>query len=341
MSAETIEWLNDNTLIGFTDKRGTAWHYRASDDDAAESNHYTGAIPVADVRRRLFHWQPVEGDVTTNIVTPDGVTTITDPTRKTIVRPDTQTVLGVFKAGFRIHEYGQWLVTNVESLLDDQLAIGSAGLLRGGAVAWVQVEMPETITTPEGVAFRPFLSAATSLDGSLASTYQTGSQVIVCDNTLAASLGEKAAARIKIRHSRNSMGRIGDVRDALQIVHTVAEDFAAEVAALCSIDVSDVAWGKFLDAHLDNGPKPSARSISLANATRDQLQQLWKHDERVSPWKGTAFGVLQAVNTHAHHLGIVRGASRVERNQLRAVTGQYDKLDSNTVELLTKVLARV
>lgn len=28
MSRETLEDLNANTLIGFTDKRGQAWHYR-------------------------------------------------------------------------------------------------------------------------------------------------------------------------------------------------------------------------------------------------------------------------------------------------------------------------
>ena len=24
-----MSWLNENTLIGYTSKRGTAWHYRA------------------------------------------------------------------------------------------------------------------------------------------------------------------------------------------------------------------------------------------------------------------------------------------------------------------------
>ena len=27
MSQETSQWLNTRTLIGFTDKRGNAWHY--------------------------------------------------------------------------------------------------------------------------------------------------------------------------------------------------------------------------------------------------------------------------------------------------------------------------
>ena len=47
------------------------------------------------------------------------------------------------------------------NILDDDLSISSAGLLRGGAVAWVEVSVPESITTPEGVVFRPNLLATT------------------------------------------------------------------------------------------------------------------------------------------------------------------------------------
>ena len=53
-----MQHLNTNTLIGNTDARGTAWHYRA-EHQGEESNHYPGPIPVADVERRLFHWEAV------------------------------------------------------------------------------------------------------------------------------------------------------------------------------------------------------------------------------------------------------------------------------------------
>ena len=55
MSRETLQHLNTNTLIGHTSHRGTAWHYRA-EQQGAESNHYPDAIPVEDVKRRLFDW---------------------------------------------------------------------------------------------------------------------------------------------------------------------------------------------------------------------------------------------------------------------------------------------
>ncbi|HHT13129.1 MAG TPA: DUF932 domain-containing protein [Propionibacterium sp.] len=65
---------------------------------------------------------------------------------------------------------------NVEAVLDDDdLQVGSAGLLRGGAQGWVQIEA-EATQMVEGVEHRPFLTAATSMDGSLATTYGVGTR---------------------------------------------------------------------------------------------------------------------------------------------------------------------
>lgn len=140
-------------------------------------------MPVADLQRRLFGWQaqsrplyvrlPAEDLDTAAGLDEAGLPYRMVPVadRQAITRSDTGAVLGIFAGGYRIHRYEQWLLETVAAILDAELSIGSAGLLRGGAVAWVSVEVPETITTPEGVAFRPHLLACTSHDGSLATTY--------------------------------------------------------------------------------------------------------------------------------------------------------------------------
>jgi hypothetical protein len=105
---------------------------------------------------------------------------------------------------------------NVETILDADLQVGSAGLLRGGAVSWVQVEMADTL---RGWRRLSVLTATTSMHGSIATTYQTGAQVVVCDNTLSAALNSSNAARIKVRHFRHSLNKLRTVRDALGIIH--------------------------------------------------------------------------------------------------------------------------
>jgi phage/plasmid-like protein (TIGR03299 family) len=238
-----------------------------------------------------------------------------------------------------VHQFREWLLDTVGSILDDELAVGSAGLLRGGAVAWVSVEVPETITTPEGVDFRPNLLACTSHDGSLATTFQRVVTNVVCDNTMSAALTE-AGQRIRVRHSRHSRLRLAEARQALAVVHTIADEFAAQVAELTATTVTPRQWAAFLDAHAPlPDPAGSSRSRTLAEAKRDVLGRLWDHDSRVAPWRGTAWGVVQAVNTYVHHEQTVRGAERAERNMLRAVDGGVDVLDRRTLGTLQRVLA--
>ena len=226
MSQETLAWLNTNVLVGFTDKRGTAWHYRAS-EQGSEPNHYPGPVPVEDVRRRLFHWTAQEVPLfhsvpcAGNIFGASGIDENGQayqlrpvPETKAIRRSDTNEVLGIFKEGYQPHQPGAWLLGNVANLLSDELGIGSAGLLRGGAQAWVQVEVPDNISTPEGVTFRPNLLAATSFDGSLSTTYRRTATIVVCDNTMAQGLGEPGHA-YKVKHSRYSNLKIEDARHAL------------------------------------------------------------------------------------------------------------------------------
>ncbi len=164
MSRESLTWLNTNTLIGCTDKRGTAWHWRAQ-EQGEQSNHYPGPIPLEDVQDRLFHWQAktrrLAVEVPAQVVEathwdsglPMRWTVLED--KQAICRSDNDTVMGIFGTGYVRHQYREWLLSAVADLLDDDLAISSAGLLRGGAIAWVEVSMPDTITTPKALRSGP------------------------------------------------------------------------------------------------------------------------------------------------------------------------------------------
>jgi phage/plasmid-like protein (TIGR03299 family) len=353
MSRETLQYLNTNTLIGYTAVRGPAWSYRA-ELQGDESNHYDGAVPIGDVLRRLFFWKPIVTPVqTTATLTQLGITDVarangmneqgeptltwTDPARTHVVRPDTREIFGTYK-GFEIHDYEEWLLQNVSTILGDTLNVGSAGLLRGGAVAWVQIEAPETLVTPEGVTYRPNLLAVTSLDGSISTTYKPTVTNVVCDNTMAAGLAEKTAT-VKIKHSKYSKLRVGEVRSALGVIETIADNFAAEVKALCETTVTDKQWDQFLELLVPIPEGASGRATTMGTQKRDQLNQLWNNDDRVSPWRGNGWGVVQAVNTWEHHVKGTRGeTSRGERNMAAAVTGATDKMDASAVKLLDQVL---
>jgi phage/plasmid-like protein (TIGR03299 family) len=339
MSTETLEWLNQNTLIGFTEKRGNAWHYKES-AQGAEPNHYTGAIPVADVYRRLLNWQAVEAPAFVGIPTADGFNYVLQADRKFIVRSDDSTVLGIFKDGYQIHQYGEWLIDAVANIVDDNnLAIGQAGLLKQGAVAWVSVELPENIETPSGFTVRPQLLATTSHNGSLATTHKMTNTVVVCDNTLTMGLNDGKVAH-RTRHSKHSQFKIQNVRDAIGIVHTMTDNIMAEIEALSAVTVTDKQF-----ADIVNRLVPIAEIGETTNSARtkmgnkqDAIKALYLHNPMVAPWKGTKLGVIQAFNTYQHH---VSGSDdkRAQRNLTNAVMGKTDDADLEVIKAIDLVLA--
>ncbi len=347
MSRETMNWLNENVLVGFTEKRGNAWHYRAGSD-----NHYVGAIPVDDVRKRLFDFTAEEHHVHVgrkvgeqqpvgpfgNLVGDEA------PGLKAITHSRTGHVFGVFTDSYHPHDYDEWLVTKVEGFLDDDLQIGTAGLLRNGGQAWVQVEVPETMEFAGGVKARPFLLAATSLDGSLATTYGASATVAVCDNTMAIAMGEHGGFRAKIRHSINSLttAKAADVRDALGVVFTAASEFGAQVEALLDIEYTDQKFWELVqdEVPLPADPKKAPGAFNLAMRKREHLMDMYRFDVRVAPWTGTAFGAWSAFNTFEQHEARIRKTTnRVERNASAMVTGRQDKADGRILAKITELVA--
>ena len=332
MSKETHEWLSNNVLVGFTEKRGNAWHYREGDD-----NHYVGPVPVQDVLKRLFYWAPEERPVYQPIMaegTDSGVSFVEIPGRKAIVHPETDHVFGIFKDSYTPHPFAEWLVTNVSNVLGGELAIGSAGLLKSGAVAWVQAEMPDNVTTVDGIEFRPFFNAFGSLDGTFASTYKLGVTNIVCDNTMRAAQNEDTP-QVKIKSTKYGKAKVVKIREALGMVHAVADAFSEEAHRLCSTQFTDVAFERLVDQLAPHpGPEGSKRAVTLAENKRDAFWDMWRQDERVAPWNGTAWGAYQAVNTYGQHVATVQNVERAERNMLNSLNGKIDEQDARTLELI-------
>lgn len=360
MSMETSQWLNTNTLIGMTEERGTAWHYRA-EDQGEKSNHYPGFVPVQDVIDRLFYWEAQNAKMRFHMpATVDNFTFINDegqlfvdvcvPDRNVTYHPETGQVFGVLKTD-SIHQYSKWLLENLAHLVTpdglaattDVLGIGSAGVLRGGAQAWVQLEPSETFKTAEGLSYRPHILAYSSHDSTLATTYGCSTTIVVCDNTMQMARNEMSRSKRqhKVRRSVKSMGekKIRDARLAMDLIIEDSEGFAEDLKELCATTVTNRQFEAFLGEWAPF-PSESGPGRTRAENKREKLMNLWRNDNRVSPWAGTAFGVLQATNTYDHHESQKpKDMQRSERNMSRAINGDQATSDARTLKLLDLVLS--
>lgn len=340
MSRETLNWLNNNVLVGFGRK---AWHF-AQNEQGAEPNHYDGAIPVADVARRLFHWHAMPVDL--GYTAPDG--TFRQASDKMgLAHSVTGDLLGVHSRKYAIHDFQDSLLGGVQKILGNGLGIESAGLLAKGAIGWVSVSLPDTSTVQLGegsnVEYLTRLLAFGSHNGKFPTSYKLVNTLTVCDNTLAGAVGEKDRPEYKIRHTTNSVVRVENAHQALGLIVAGQDDFAQEVAKLVDTTVTNSQWATFVERLAPISPELAlagkGKGLTMAENKRERLTQLWNSDPRVAPWKGTAFGALQAANTYQHWDAIVRGAERQERNTLAQLDGSWEKFDRETLATLQSVLA--
>lgn len=303
-----------------------------------------GSIPLSKAHD-LIGWVPLESvSNTSTFITDDGVITVEDPRQKKLIHPVTHEILGRHLDTYEVHPYADTLLRDARAISGGQLGIARVGTTRKGARAFVQYEMTETIHAggpgAEPVKFRPFLNAATSLDGSLASSWFRGTNVIACDNALAAALteGRRNGELYKTRHRRGSAVNVVDARKALNIVVEIADQYVEAIEDLTSQYVSDSQWKAFLEAIAPTDEK-KGRALTLAENKQASLSRLWNTDTRVAPWRNSAWGVLSAVNTWVNHEQTVKNVDRTERNVEKVFKGDFERSDNAVLRILAEVSA--
>ena len=334
MSKETLKWLNTSILYGFKEKRrGNPWWY-SEGLQGEESSIYPGPIPREDVIRRLFSW----GAIPKPLFVRQGDQFVEVPERHAITHSATGKVFVVASKQYAIHQYKDWLLKQVNDIFDDdELQIGTAGLLRGGGQAFVSIERPDNITSRSGIELRPHFLATSSHDHKIATTYKFVSTIVVCDNTLDFALKENAVA-YKARHTKNSFMRLETVRDRLDLLIAGGNEMIDFVDTLADIAVSDAQWEQIVEQLVTITEKSEPKVRARLENKKDVFNEMWTSDYRCAPWRGSAFGVFQVFNTHRQHIA-GKEDSRLDRNMrnLFTATGlKEDRRILRVIEYVTK-----
>jgi phage/plasmid-like protein (TIGR03299 family) len=276
---------------------------------------------------------------------PAGVTEI--PNRRAVMNRDTGSVYNVVSGRYAIHQFRDVLIDNVTNLLDTaqgDLGVVGCGLLDDGAVGWVQVAPAEGVVV-EGDKVTPTLTVVSSHSGKFATSYRTGMFRMACSNQLGA-LRSSTASVYRLKHTRRSILRIADAREALGLMFADAAGFTSEMAELIGTSVTDRQFAEIV-GRLD--PKPEFRvadgeitneaAITRWENRQEDLWKMWKHDERVG-FTGTAWGAYQTFSTYRQQDASYRnmkGVSRPGRNVASLLTGSVDKADRRVLETVTAV----
>lgn len=328
MSQETQNWLDNNVVTW-----EQAWHQRPD-----SPNVYPGGVPMEVVRDLLTSWTPEEielYDADMKLISEF----------KAIRRSDTREIFAVLGERYELHTYKDWLTDTVTDSIasDEDVIISSAGLLKKGAQAWVVVQRPMVAHAHGGVEFWPFLTLSTSLDGSMSTQINKNNKVAVCDNTLEIERGINT--QFFFRHVKGSGNKLGEFRGIAAALSQGETDFAREVNRLLDMKVDEKVWRTLVEMQVpikeDDGPAKKTQS----RRKRQELDTLYRVDERAASWTGTGYGALQAFNTWEQHQSrlVNRTGKELDDRNLRAMRN-YTKMikppkrDGSDDEKLVKVL---
>jgi phage/plasmid-like protein (TIGR03299 family) len=332
-SREGAGTLARNVVAGMTSRYGFPWWAGSWKPEMGESPFYPHGIPADVVRRRVFGWNVIEEPLASVQATvsvddvEEPVAYGTVPGWKVLRRDYDAEVLHVVKNSHRVHGYAETLLDGFQQIIRDTLVISSAGTLKGGRVGWVQIET-DALEHASGVVIRPHALFTTSHDQTYVTSCRENATNVRCDNSHRRALGEEIPVW-RLRHTRNSVlddAQIEKARAALGLMlEREADAWSIELDLLTREPVTEAEWARFMQELAprvdDKGEPLQGRSLTMALTKQEQLTQLWKSDPRVAPWRGSAWGVVQAVNTWQTHTQTVRGASRFERQMTNALDG--------------------
>lgn len=371
MGAETMDWYRSQILASV--EHGMPWWnwngaVDVTDDDS--TTLYPGAVPLQRVRELMRSANVVSAPL--QFVPPNNRTDaaivkaikaalaskgsnaeivekinsalgiVVDSSRQVIARESTNDVHGVFGAdSYTVHQFEDTLVDKLANVVGESpadLHVVSAGLLSKGAEGWVSIATADLYQTPQGVEYYPFLMGSTAHNGTLASTFLFHINMVICDNTRAAALGNRRARRASVKHTKFSATQLERVQIALGF-ETACETFESEVKFLSEIDVTIQQFEQILAEVAPISDDDSKAKVTRRENERDALRTLYRTDSRVSHWQGTAFGVLQALNTFEQWERPTRGETiAVARTMREAITGKVAETETSNRELILKVL---
>ena len=320
------------------------------------TREYEGSIPVGDIYNGLLDWEPlaVPNANLIPVSLDEQFDTIIDGMpykvsvregHKAIVRSDTNASLGVFKNGYDSTGY-KGLMQWTQDTLHGSMTNYATGLLSGGAKFFTQFGLDETLHDGKsGLEFLPFVLFQSSLDGSLANSWSAGSLIAICDNMFAGMKASSAAdgRQLKLKRSRYGLSeaRMTDLRGVLGVLELEVESMTDFLHSTVDIEVTVPQFDKVLDLVMPEASEDASKAAhTRSNNRRDSVRSLYFNSPMVEPWKGTAFGVIQAFNTYSHHGQSVRGATRVERVYDRVLRGDMAAADTTVVRSIEKVLHR-
>jgi phage/plasmid-like protein (TIGR03299 family) len=313
----------DETVTGgaFASVRNPAWHRLGVVFDEQVDADTLLKAGWADYD--VFH-TPVMTEIDVPVLTPSGepMTIAGEPmmkperaidnTKRNICRRHPETgelqILGQSAPGYKLRTNREVFVEFADKLLDLATPnVSTCGVLYEGRQAFMSWQLSNEIMVNGEDAAELWLMAHTSHDGSRPTTLAIVPIRTVCQNTLRVGLAG-ALTRWSVRHTKNSKLVLAEVRQALKLSYSYAEDWTTMATDLARSEVTTKEFDALIAQAFGPTEDAGKKVLDAWDERRGALLQTWEKSATTDGIRGTAWGAINAVTEH------LDWSSKVQKN---------------------------
>ena len=289
-------------LRGFSELNAARQWVDMEGSDWTPPTQFPQGVPVEEVEK-LFdfnvevwnHRGEMVGDYITNTWTEKR--TVRFPRTTLFINDKTREVIGTWRDPNRHpSNFKETILDFATELVGDASGIATAGLIDGGGIGWMQVALTQTYG-PSEARFQPYIAITDSncqQGGAWKATQ--GANLILCSNTLRSFFSKKEGVVKKVHKGRKLT--VVEVRERLELLHVHAEWFEQQLQKLLDTPITPRQTEKFLNHFYPDKMDEDTQEVTVSKETsRNTLRNTYENSHFCKPFKGTVFGIIQAVNT--------------------------------------------
>jgi len=259
------------------------------------------------------------------IMTEEGITTTGMPGMRFFLRSDT-------KAALHLGGGRYTAVTNADAFAPAEAAIAlgarfaTAGELKGGKQAYVELDMPDATVSVGGKDLVTFqLLLRTAHDGSGRVVGEARARRLVCMNGMTANIGFPAA--FAIGHTSSAHDRLAAAKKMMQGAVRYAKEFSAVADHMLDTPMSNTQFVEFIDGLYPQPPIEDKRARGIWERRRGELIELFRFADTNDLGRGSRWGAYAALTEHLDWFGTVRGSvdARAQRQLENTAQGAKDR----------------
>lgn len=219
-------------------------------------------------------------------------------------------VFGIATTAYTILQNRDALESVASWVQDGRLLVETLGAFGQGERMWALMRLGDDLMVNGTDPIRTYVMLTNSHDGRSSAILRDTSTRIVCANTFAVAMREKATRSLALRHTASINDRIRDADRALGIISKGQHELVEALGRLADLRAGDGEFEQIADlvAPIPTGKDATDRQIKRAKDDRYGLYLTLTQSRTIDPaQRGTRYAIFNAVTEFIDHRQSRRG----------------------------------